>query len=174
MKIPALTSLAIAIAATAQPVFAQVAPHQLVLTETSSTSAGLTATYDNSTANISINFITPDHWGVTIGYPVTFTANPQWTETEDPSTFNVITLLAPPGQFVVNSDYLDNGTSPLTNGSTFNNFGTDSRDGGSISITFRDRGDAAAVPDTGSTLILLCLSVAALFLATRFRSLRLA
>ena len=171
MKIPTLTSLAIAIAAMAQPVFAQVATHQLVLTETSSTSSGLTVTYDNSTAGVAINFITPDHWGVTVSN-VTFTGNPQWTELEDPSTFNVITLLTPPGQFVVNSDYLDNGTTPLTNGTAFNNFGTDSRDGGSISVTFRDRGDAAAVPDTGSTLILLCLSVAALFVASRFRSLR--
>ena len=167
-----LVPLAIAITAIAQLVSAQVAPHQLILTETSSTS--LAGTYDNSTVKVGINFISLDHWGVTIGYPVTLTGNPQWTEPEDPAAFNVITLLAPPGQFIVNSDFLDNGTAPLTNGSASNNFGTDSRDGGSISITFRDRGDAGAVPDTGSTLILLCLSVAALFVVSRFGSLRLA
>ncbi|HST29321.1 MAG TPA: VPDSG-CTERM sorting domain-containing protein [Chthoniobacterales bacterium] len=168
MKIPTLTYLAISIAAMTEPVFAQVAPHQLILTETSSTS--LAATYDNSTAGVSINFISGDHWGVTVSN-VTFTGTPQWTELEDPSTFNVITLLAPPGQFIVNSDYLNNGTPPLTDGSPFNNFGTDSRDGGSISVTFRDRGDvAAAVPDTGSTVALLSLSLIALIGLGRVRS----
>ena len=159
---------------TAYSASAQVAPtHSLVLTETSSTptsptSPGLDVTYDGLTTGVSVNFISGDHWGVTVSN-TTFTGNPQWTEPEDPSAFNVITLLANPGQFIVNSDYLDNGTVPLTNNSTFSNFGTDTNDGGSISITFRDRGDAAAVPDTGSTFALLFLSATALFGATRFK-----
>ena len=146
--------------------------HSIVITETSSTA--LTVTYDGSAVGVSVNYISTDHWGVTIGYPVTFSANPQWTEPEDPSAFNVITLLSAGNQFIVNSDYLDNSTPPLTNGATFANFGTDSRDGGSISLTFRDRGDVAAVPDAGSTLGLLLLAFVALFGANRFRSPRLA
>ena len=171
MKILTLIYLAIAFAATTQPLLAQVPTHQLVLTETSSTS--LAATYDKSTVGVSVNFISLDHWGVTVSN-VTFTGNPQWTEPEDPSAFNVITLLTPPGQFIVNSDYLNNGTSPLTNGATFNNFGTDSRDEGSVSVKFVDRGDAGTVPDAGSSLALLGLSLTALFGASRFRLFRLA
>ena len=171
MKIPALIYLAIAFAATTQPLLAQVPTHQLVLTETSSTS--LKATYDGSIAGVQVNFISTDHWGVTVDN-ATFTSNPQWTEPEAPAAFNVITLLAPPGQFIVNSDYLNNGTSPLTNGATFNNFGTDSRDGGSISVEFADRGDAGTVPDAGSSLALLGLSLAALLGASRFRLFHLA
>lgn len=173
MKTLTLASLVVAITAVAHSAFAQVAPHQLVLTETSFNS--LIVTYDGSKTGVDVNFISGDHWGVTIGYAVTFSGTPQWTEPEDPSFFNVITLLSPPNQFIVNSDFFSNSTTPLTDGSTFNNFGIDSRDGGSISATFRDRGDApTAVPDTGSTFVLLFLSLAALVVASRFRYLRLA
>src|ERR1041385_5763223 len=78
---------------------AQVAPtHTLVLTETSSTptsptSLGLNVTYDGSTTGVNINYISTDHWGVTVSN-TTFTGTPQWTEPEDPLAFNVITLLA--------------------------------------------------------------------------------
>jgi len=175
MKTFILSALLIAILALAHRSFAQVAPvHQLILTETSSTptsptSPGLDATYDGLTTGVAVNFISPDHWGVTVSN-TTFTGAPQWTEPEDPLAFNVITLLQIPGQFIVNSDFLDNGSAPLTNGATFFNFGTDTRDGGSISVTFRDRGDAAAVPDSGSAFALLFLSVTVLFGAARLKS----
>jgi hypothetical protein len=174
LKTLSLASLVVAITAVAHSSFAQVAAtHQLVLTETSSTT--LNVTYDGSKTGVDVNYISGDHWGVTIGYAVTFSGTPQWTEPEAPSFFNVITLLAPPNQFIVNSDFFSNSTAPLADGSTFSNFGIDSRDGGSISVTFRDRGDAPiAVSDAGSTFVLLFLSLAALFVGSRFRSLRLA
>ncbi|MBV9619248.1 MAG: VPDSG-CTERM sorting domain-containing protein [Verrucomicrobia bacterium] len=174
LKTRALPLLAAAIALLIlQPARAvPVAIHNLVLTENSSTS--LTATYDGSAVGVSVIYISGDHWGVTVGFPVTFSGNPQWTEPEDPSAFNVITLFAIPNQFIVNSDYLSNGTTPLANGSPAPNFGTDSRDGKSISVTFNDNGDVAIVPDPGSTLALLALSLTTLFAASRFRFVGLA
>jgi hypothetical protein len=171
-------SVIVAILMAMHSAVAQVAPtHTLVLTETSSTptsptSLGLNVTYDGSTTGVNINYISTDHWGVTIGFPVSFTGTPQWTEPEDASAFNVITLLGPSNQFIVNSDYLNNGTSPLMNNATFANFGTDSRDGGTISVRFNDRGDAAAVRDSGSTLALLLVPVVAFLGLNRVRSVR--
>src|SRR6478609_5673306 len=71
--------------------------HSIVITESSSTA--LTVTYDGSAVGVSVNYISTDHWGVTIGLPVTFSGAPQWTELEDSSAFNVITLLSAPNQF---------------------------------------------------------------------------
>ena len=172
LKTCALTLLAAAIAllvlqsASAAPI------HSLVLTENSSTS--LTATYDGSAVGVTVIYISGDHWGVTVGFPVSFSANPQWTEPEDPSAFNVITLFAIPNQFIVNSDFFSNGTVPLANRATFSNFGTDTRDGAPISITFNDRGDVASVADAGSTSLLLLVSLAVLLGAARLRLPRLA
>lgn len=64
------------------------------------------------------------------------------------------------------------GQSPLPNGGTLT-AGTDNLDGGSIQMTFRDRGDVASAPDTGSTFGLLALALAALAGASRLRYLRL-
>ena len=168
MKTPVLALLTVAICTIVNPVFAGGAPttHQLVLTETSSFT--LSGTYDGSAAGVSIISISTDHWGVTVG-SATFSAAPQWSEPEDPAAFNVITLLAIPGQFIVNSDFLSNGSTPLMDGAAFTNFGTDSRDGGAISVTFNDRGDAATVPDTGSTAALLGLSITGLLGAARLK-----
>lgn len=175
MKTLTLASLVVAITTVSHSAFAQVpVTHQLVLTETSSTTLNVTYDGSGSSSVVDVNFISGDHWGVTIKFPVTFSGTPQWTEPEDPSFFNVITLLAPPNQFIVNSDFFSNSTTPLADGA-FTNFGTDSRDGGSISVTFRDRGDApTAVPDTGSTFALLGFSLVSLFGVGHLRSLRLA
>lgn len=172
-KIPALASLAVAIttAVIAQSAFSQPAPHQLAITETSSTS--LTATYDGSTSGVSINFISTDHWGVTIGFPVSFSGSPQWTEPDNSSFVNVLTTFGN-NQLIVNSDFFPNTTQPMPDESIFANFGTDSRDGAPISVTFDDDGDVASVPDMGSTLALLSLSLITLFGASRLRSVRLA
>ena len=172
LKTRALTLLVVAIALLALQPARAVAIHSLVLTETSSTS--LTATYDGSTSGVTVIFISGDHWGVTVGPSVTFSGNPQWTEPDNPSAFNVITLFAIPNQFVVNSDFSSNGTTPLADGAPLPNFGTDARDGAPISVTFNDHGDVAAVPDAGSTSLLLLLSLAVLFGAARFRLPRLA
>ena len=172
MKTLTLAPLVVAITAIAHSAFAQVAAtHQLVLTETSSTT--LNVTYDGSKTGVDVNYISGDHWGVTIGFATGFSGSPQWTEPEDPSVFNVFTLSGS-NQFIVNSDFFSNGTTPLANGSSFANFGTDTRDAAPISVTFNDKGDVAAVPDTGSTFALLCFSLIALFGGSRIRSLRLA
>jgi hypothetical protein len=171
VKIYTLAPLVVAITAIAQSAFAQVAPHQLVLKETSFNN--LIVTYDGSKTGVDVNYISGDHWGVTIGFASGFSGGPQWTEPEDPSFFNVLTLSGT-NQFIVNSDFFSNSTVPLANGSSLANFGTDTRDGAPISVTFNDRGDAAAVPDTGSTFVLLCFSLIALFGGSRIRSLRLA
>jgi hypothetical protein len=173
VKISVLTPLAVTIGVLLlQPATAAPITHDLVLTENSSTS--LTATYDGSTSGVSVIFISGDHWGVTVGFPVTFSENPQWTEPDDPSAFNVITLAGIANQFIVNSDFFSNGTTPLADGATFTGFGTDARDGASISVTFNDRGDVATVPETGSTISLLCLALTALVGANYFRGHRLA
>ena len=170
-KIPALGPLAAAIALLALQPARAVPVHNLVIRENSSTS--LTVTYDGSAVGVDVIYISGDHWGVTVGFPVTFSGTPQWTEPEAPSFFNVLTLSGT-NQFIVNSDFFPNSTTPLANGATFTNFGTDTRDGVPISVRFNDHGDVASVPDTGSTRALLTLSLVALFGATRFRSLRLA
>jgi hypothetical protein len=171
VKTRALTLLVAAIALLILQPARAVPIHNLVITENSSTS--LTVTYDGSAIGVSVIYISGDHWGVTIGFPVTFSGNPQWTEPEDPSFFNVLTLSGI-NQFIVNSDFFSNGSTPLADGATFSNFGTDTRDGAPISITFNDHGDVAAVPDAGSTFPLLLLSFAVLFGAARFRLPRLA
>jgi hypothetical protein len=148
------------------------ADHILVLTETSSTT--LTATYDGSAVGVTVINISLDHWGVTVGFPVTFSGNPQWTEPDDSSFANVITTFGN-NQLIINSDFFLNNTQPLADESTLTSFGTDTRDGAPISVTFDDDGDVTAtVPDTGSTFVLLLLALAALFGAGRVRSPRLA
>lgn len=171
-KIPALAPLAAAIALLAlQPAVRASSIHNLVITENSSTN--LAATYDGSAVGVSVINISGDHWGVTVGFAVTFSGTPQWTEPEDASFVNVLTTSGN-NQFIVNSDFFPNSTTPLANGATLANFGTDTRDGVPISVTFNDHGDVAKVPDAGSTRALLTLSLVALFGAARFRSLRLA
>jgi hypothetical protein len=172
LKTRALTLLVAAIALLVLQPARAVPIHNLVITENSSTS--LTVTYDGSAVGVSVIYISGDHWGVTVGYPVAFSGNPQWTEPDDPSAFNVITLSGIPNQFIVNSDFFSNGTTPLSDGAPLPNFGTDARDGAPIAVTFNDHGDVAAVPDAGSTSLLLLLSLAVLFGAARFRLPRLA
>lgn len=170
-KILAIGPLAAAIALLVLQPARAVPIHNLVITETSSTS--LTVTYDGSAVGVGVIFISGDHWGVTVGFPVTFSGTPQWTEPEDASFFNVLTLSGV-NQFIVNSDFFSNGTTPLADGATFANFGTDTRDGVPISVTFDDHGDVATVPDAGSTVALLSLPLIALFGVNRLRARQLA
>jgi len=174
-KIPAFAPLAVAITAAviSQSTLAQPppTPHQLVLTENSFTS--LTATYDGSAAGLSVINISSDHWGITLSPGTTFSGSPQWTEPDNSSFVNVLTTFGN-NQLIVNSDFFPNGTLPMADEGTFTNVGIDTRDGASISVTFDDDGDQATVPDTGSTFVLLCLSLGALLTAAKFRSLGLA
>jgi hypothetical protein len=167
IRVPTIAAVAIISALATRSVSAQPAPHSLVLTETSSTT--LTATYDGSALVVDVNYISTDHWGVTVGFPVTFSGSPQWTEPDNSSFVNVLTTFGN-NQLIVNSDFFPNSTVPLADESTLANFGTDTRDGAPISVTFDDDGDIATVPDAGSTLALLSLSLTTLFGASRFRS----
>jgi len=151
--------------------------HELVLTELSSTT--LTATYDGLTSRISIssNPSVPDRWAVTVS-SASFGLSPLgtgWIEPEDNSLFNTITGISNMQGVSASVEFTSDSNlsfhSPLTDGSTLNNFGTDGLDGGTINLTFNDKSD---LPDTGSTLGLLGLALAGLFGATRLRFRQLA
>ena len=67
------------------------------------------------------------------------------------------------------------GPTPVPNGTTVENLGTDTSNGGPINVTFFDNATTAeqSVPDTGSTFGLLVLSLTGLLGVSRLRSLRL-
>jgi len=173
MKTKIILGLAIAITAAllTGPVLAQPAPHQLVVTENSSTSTGLTATYDGSA--LAVTFIGPDQWTVTVPSTVFFIPGGafKWVEPENSGLGNSV-VLGSPGipRFSVTSDITTN-FPPVADESTVN-IGTDSSNGAPISMTFDDDAATAEVPDTGSTFGLLFLALIALLGASRFRSLQ--
>jgi hypothetical protein len=170
-----LVSLGIAIAAAlvTQPVRASFID-SLVITENSSTS--LTAMLTTSSGTTSLN-VTPganaETWFITLagfgGPPGSGLQS--WTEPGGGSVNFVETSRNQLGQIFVQSDDavaasgLANNT-PDTTSFTLN--------GGAVSVTFNDKGDVAAAPDSGSTLGLLSLSVVALLGVTRLRFLQLA
>jgi hypothetical protein len=178
-KFSTLVPLAIAIAAAlvTQPVRADDIVNNIVLTENSSTI--LTATYNGSTSGVSVTFVSADSWDVTFPSSVTF--NPissiaVWVEPENADNENGagFSFDLPSNEFVVVSEFFHPISGGLANGATANNFGTDTSNGGSISVTFNDNGDTAGVPEAGSTVGLLSLSLIALLGATRLRHFRLA
>ena len=149
----------------AQPMFGgTIPPHDLVLTELSSTT--LTATYDGSTSRTSVfqQSGLSDLWVVTVSsasFNGSFSTiiGTGWIEPENNSLFNTITAAGnfnPSASVTFVSDTSFTSHPPLANGSTLNNFGTDGIDGGTINLTFIDRGD---VPDTGTTFSLLGVSL---------------
>ncbi len=169
-----ILGIAIAAALVTQPMRAT-AVNNIVITENSSTS--LSATYDGSTTGVTVTFLGPDIWNVTFPSTVTFSqfGGVNWTEPENSSLGNEVTFSTRlTNELNVLSDFTPAGAVTTGNGTTLNNVGTDSANGGSISATFIDNGDVAAAPDTGSTLGLLSLSLVALLGATRLRFLQLA
>jgi hypothetical protein len=175
----AITAVLVSPSALAQPA---PTPHQIVLTENSSTS--LTATYDGSTTGVTVTFdgtfLGADFWHVTFPSTVTFSIHPiggvNWIEPENSSLVNEVEFpTAPFNDLVVSSDFTEPpGLTSVADESTVNNVGTDSSDGASISVTFDDDGDVATVPDTGSTFVLLALALIALSGAATLRSRQLA
>ncbi len=174
-KLFALVPLAIAVAAAlvTQSAFA----HSFVLTENSSTS--LTATYDGSTSGVTVVNNGPDFWTVTLPNFVTFgngLSQTQWVEPDNSSLQNAVTSASSgpglPTNFDFRSDipFFVGFPTPLPNGSTVQDFGFDTSDQASVSVTFTDNAATAehpAVPDTGSTLGLLLVSSIALVGARR-------
>jgi len=113
-----------------------------------------------------------DNW--TIALTGIFGTGQFWFEPDAAGFLNTV-LVDPtvfPNQLLVESDRGPGFTNGLADGTP------DTTDfflnGSQLSVTFFDKGDVAAAPDTGSTLGLLSLSVVALLGATRLRFLQLA
>lgn len=146
--------------------------HNLVVTENSSTS--LTATYDNSTARISVTPVGQDEWKVRVSSTIlNLAGGSSWAEPS--GLFNSIIGITfegnegnPTTVIDIRSDTSIVSLMTLPNGGTVT-AGTDNLDGAAIKMTFTDRGDVAGTPDKGSTFDLLFLSLAALFGARHFR-----
>ena len=168
-----LATLAIAIvtASVTQSVMAQ-SGNQLVFTEDSSSS--LSVTYNGSTNGVTVIPQGADQWEVVEPQVVLNPSVAQWAEPEPGGFVNHFTFLVG-NAFTVFSDTLQVPGLPVTADDTGVQIGTDGA-GTPIIATFDD--DAATaeatVPDTGSTLALFALALAALFGASRFRALRLA
>ena len=163
MKTPFVTLAAlIAAALVARSVSAQAPVHSLVFTEESSTS--LLVTFDGSPVGVTVTQpVGPDNWLVTFPSSTGFLQGDVlvWVEPEDPNFFGNIVSWNSGQQVTVDSDVATVGTN-FANGFTFTNSGGNT-------VTFNDRGDVAAVPDRGSTLALLSLSLVALFATSRLR-----
>ena len=155
-------------------------PHDLQITEVSSST--LTVTDNGSMTGISVMNTSPDRWTVTLPYSMTTIFNTvEWTE-ETPFVFggpqvpaNDVTLTNNSSTFSVVSDIPNTTSTPIPNGHpAFGFIGRDTTNQSEVDMTFHDNGDAATtgVPETGSALGLLVLSLIALLGAKRLRSLR--
>ena len=166
-----LVSLGIAIAAAlvTQPVRAT-AIQTLVITEFSSTS--LTATL-NGTTSLTVTNNAADLWFIALaGIGPAINGQQLWTEPDASGAFNLVQAQTLANRISVGSDAVFPGCSGLADGTPDTT--TFTLNGGPLTVTFFDKGDVAAAPDTGSTLGLLSLSVVALLGVTRLRFLQLA
>jgi hypothetical protein len=177
--LPALM-IAIAAALLTQPVRAT-AVDTLLITENNSTSTGLTAmlTTSSGTTSLPVTFNAADAWfialtGISASASATSPFTQNWFEPEAGFVNEVsVNPRLFPNQLFVRSDQGPGFTLGLADDTTDMTHFTLS--GVSLWVTFDDDGDVAApVPDTGSTLGLLSLSVVALLGATRLRFLQLA
>ena len=164
-----LIPLAIAIVAAlvTQPVRAT-AINTLVITENSSTS--LTALL-NGTTSLTVTPNGADEWFVALA-GIGPSTEQFWTEPDASGTLNLVQAQPALNRISVGSDLVLQGISGLADGTPDTT--TFTLNGGALSVTFFDKGDVAAAPDTGSTLGLLSLSVVALLGVTRLRFLQLA
>jgi hypothetical protein len=176
-KIILLLAIAIAAPLVAQSVCAQGVVNDLVITENSSTS--LTVTYNGSTSVVTVNNFSPDGWGLNLPFSVSFPpieSRASWFEPEQSgtlpeiNTFSGATHLAEVTSEIpfIPSPFAP---TPVPDGTTVENLGTDTSNGGTINVTFFDNAATAEqrVPDTGFTLSLLFLSSLGLFSAARLR-----
>lgn len=150
--------------------------HKLVVTENSSTS--LTATYDNSTARVSVTPVGEDEWNVSISSMTpNFSAGSSWAEPTGNLSNSIVGITIegsmenPTVVLTIKSD-TSSGGATLSNGATVT-AGTDNLDGATIKMTFTDRSDVSSAPETGSTFALLALALTVLVSASRLRSPRL-
>ena len=153
--------------------------NNIVITENASTS--LTVTYNGSTSGVTVSFLSSgklgDAWKVTFPSTVSFTSVNNtgvaafWVEPENSSQLNAGFFHPSSNVAFIFSEHPAVTNPTVPNGTTVTDIGTDTGDGGSISVTFNDKSD---VPDTGSTLGLLFVSVIALFGLNRFRHVQFA
>jgi len=159
-----LPALMVAITAIllSQPVRAGVI-NNIVLTENSDTS--LTATYNGSTSGVTVSSGVHS-WVIT--FPATVSFNDifvVWVEPENSGEVNAVEFLG--GNVAQVLSEATTGIPSVPNGTTITNVGTDSSNGGSISVTFFDNGDTTRTPDTGTALSLFGLSLMGLALLRR-------
>jgi hypothetical protein len=171
-----LVSLAIAITALLLNGSAYAVTHDIVMTENSS--ASLTVTFDATDITATgVNNTGPDQWTVT--FPLVgdfFESVPpfflSWNEPGSTTVINNVTPVSSSTKMLVMSDVSESAFTHAPDDTTLfaHTFVND------YHITFDDDGDAPirSVPDTGSTLGLLFLSLMALFGINRFRACRLA
>ena len=155
-KLPALT-IAIIAAWVTQPVFGGLlpapTPHELVITENSSTS--LTVTYDGSP--LIVSFDSSDLWHFSMPRAFLSLGQPQWTEPDPSNLVNYVDFTSNV-EAIVHSDILPNSFFSTNADGASVGVGTILTDGLQVFATFHDLGDAA-VPDTGTTFSLFGLSL---------------
>ena len=164
----ATITIAVVVASLTQSAMAQ-NPHQLVFTENS---GSLSATFDG--APLSVSPVATEQWNVFVPYTLNSASQvANWIEPENSSLVN---WAADNGttRIGVKSDTANFGAGATVSNGTPVSFGIDANDNVPVQATFNDNGGEASVPDTGSTLALLALALAALIGASRFRALRLA
>jgi hypothetical protein len=148
----ALLAITIAAALVTQPMRAT-AIDTLVITEFSSTS--LTATLNNNPLSVSNNGA--DNWIISLAG---INSSLQlWTEPGAAGVFNLVEGQSRPNTIIVTSEFITTG-SGLADGTPDTT--TFTLNGSPLSVTFFDKGDVAAAPDTGMTASLFGLSLAGL------------
>jgi VPDSG-CTERM motif len=155
LKILPALMIAITAALVTQPMRAT-AINDLVITENSSMS--LTATLNLNPLNVTFN--SADNWSIAlagVSGPGGVDTSSNWSEPDAAGFVNTVEFNSlAPNQLLVLSDFgplrsgIADGT-PDTSSFTLN--------GGALTVTFFDKGDVAAVPDTGTTFSLLGLSL---------------
>ena len=169
-----LLAVGISLTLSSIPLFGGSVGHLISLTELSSTN--LTATYDGSTAGITVTpGINPDTWTVVLpssAFILGF-AGATWAEPEGPAFGNFVTAIGN-NTLSVTSDVPTIAPPLANNASIFTNT-FDTQDQLGILIAFHDVQDSAvAVPEPGSTWALLALGLAILVVGRRLGRPRLA
>lgn len=151
----------VAIGQTAAPT-----PHSLVLTEHSSTN--LTATFDNSAVPVYPTGLS-DQWSLGVSGLTPLYPDAGWLEPDNFNEANLLFFFTDGTISVISDSTLDILPQLLApNNITINSVFFDSNDQLPVDVTFNDLGDTVTtVPETGSTLALMCLSGIALFVASR-------
>jgi hypothetical protein len=136
--------VAITAAFVTQPVRASVI-NSIVITEKSS--KNLTVTYSNGSVSVNLT-ATNDEWSVEFPSSVSFNSNVFMTVWIEPDSSGKVNAIGEPGtsSFGVFSDIINPGLTAVPDGTTVSDVGTDSSNGGTINMTFFDKGDVAGAP----------------------------